>query len=116
LTGLQVESFADASYYLPAFGNFIAIYDLDGTCEPSVNYRGEGRNAMNGFGATASARSFSDEMLRYLWEQNAPTGKFRYYDGLLYIMCLFLNCSLTLLVIANRSEVQEHDVKALFIL
>ena len=70
------------------FGNFIAIYDLDGTREPGITFRGEGRNAMNGFGATASEKMFSDDMLKSLWDQNPPSGEFRYYDGLLYMMGL----------------------------
>ena len=70
------------------FGNYIAIYELDGTREPGINYRGEGNNAMNGYGSTVSALPFSDEMLRSLWEQQLPTGQFRYYDGFLYMFAL----------------------------
>lgn len=70
------------------YGNFIAVYELDGTREPGITFRGEGRNAMNGFGATASEQVFSDEMLKSLWDQSPPSGEFRYYDGLLYMMGL----------------------------
>jgi endo-1,4-beta-D-glucanase Y len=70
------------------FGNFIAVYEVDGTREPGINFRGEGRNAMQGYGATASDLAFADEMLRSLWEQNLPTGEFRYYDGFLYMFSL----------------------------
>lgn len=70
------------------FGNFIAVYELDGTREPGVNYRGEGRNAMLGYGSTASELPFSTNLLQSLWDQNPPTGEFRYYDGLLYMKSL----------------------------
>jgi endo-1,4-beta-D-glucanase Y len=70
------------------FGNFIAIYEVDGTREPGVNYRGEGRNAMNGYGATASDLPYSKDMLQSLWDQDIPTGTFRYYDGFLYMFSL----------------------------
>ena len=70
------------------YGNFVAVYDLDGTREPGITFRGEGRNAMNGFGATASEQMFSDQMLKSLWDQSPPSGEFRYYDGLLYMMSL----------------------------
>lgn len=70
------------------FGNFIAVYEVDGTREPGINFRGEGRNAMNGYGATVSELPFSNEMLQSLWEQELPTGQFRYYDGFLYMFSL----------------------------
>ena len=70
------------------FGNFIAVYELDGTRDPGVTFRGEGRAAMNGYGATASNLPFSNDMLRILWEQQRPTGEFRYYDGFLYMFSM----------------------------
>jgi endo-1,4-beta-D-glucanase Y len=70
------------------YGNFIAIYDVDGTREPGINYRGEGRNAMNGYGATASELPYSNAMVQSLWDQQLPTGEFRYYDGFLYMFSL----------------------------
>ncbi|MBF7073470.1 glycoside hydrolase [Glaciecola sp. MH2013] len=85
LVDLQVNFFESE---INTFGNFIAVYDVDGTREPGINYRGEGRNAMNGYGATASELAFSDQMLRSLWEQQRPTGEFRYYDGFLYMFSM----------------------------
>ena len=69
-------------------GDFIAIYEVDGIREPGINYRGHGRTAMNAFGATASENPFAKDMIEYLWQQDAPTGKYRYYDGMLHMMSL----------------------------
>lgn len=43
---------------------------------------------MNAFGATASDKPFAEEMITYLWEQDTPTGKYRYYDGMLHMLSL----------------------------
>ncbi|WP_166424116.1 glycosyl hydrolase family 8 [Paraglaciecola sp. 20A4] len=70
------------------YGDFIAVYEVDGTREPDINYRSHGRTAMNAVGATISENPFSTEMINYLWQQNAPTGMYRYYDGLLHMFGL----------------------------
>ena len=70
------------------YGDFIAVYEVDGTREPGIDYRSHGRTAMNGVGASISENPFSTEMLNYLWQQDAPTGMYRYYDGLLHMFGL----------------------------
>ena len=70
------------------YGDFIAVYEVDGTREPNIDYRSHGRTAMNAVGATISDNPFSTEMLNYLWQQDAPTGMYRYYDGLLHMFGL----------------------------
>jgi hypothetical protein len=81
----QVNFFAGE---VEQYGDFIAVYEVDGTREPGIDYRSHGRTAMNGVGATISENPFSTEMLNYLWQQDAPTGKYRYYDGLLHMFGL----------------------------
>lgn len=81
----QVSFFANE---VNTFGDFIAIYEVDGTREPGINYRSHGRTAMNAFGATISDNNFAKEMITDLWEQDAPTGKYRYYDGMLHMLSL----------------------------
>lgn len=81
----QVNFFAGE---VEQYGDFIAVYEVDGTREPGIDYRSHGRTAMNGVGATISENPFSTEMLNYLWQQDAPTGMYRYYDGLLHMFGL----------------------------
>ncbi len=85
LVDRQVDFFDNE---VSSLGDFIAIYEVDGSREPGITYRGHGRTAMNGFGATASDKPFATDMLRYLWEQDAPTGLYRYYDGMLHMFSL----------------------------
>lgn len=70
------------------YGDFIALYNVDGSRVPGINYRSHGRTAMNAFGATVSNSPFAKEMITYLWQQDAPTGKYRYYDGMLHMLSL----------------------------
>lgn len=85
LVDRQVDFFDNE---VSTYGDFIAVYEVDGTREPGIDFRSHGRTAMNAFGATVSDKPFATEMLRYLWEQDAPTGLYRYYDGMLHMFSL----------------------------
>lgn len=66
---------------------YVGSYHLDGT--PRVKYKPAGLVAMNAVGALASdepelARGFVME----LWNQPAPTGEHRYYNGVLHLLGL----------------------------
>jgi hypothetical protein len=47
-------------------------------------------NATAGLAATVSERKL--KFVEALWERDVPTGRYRYYDGMLYMMAL-LHCS-----------------------
>lgn len=88
LKGLVEQQVSFFENEIAQYGDFIAVYEVDGTREPNIDYRSHGRTAMNAVGATISDNPFSTEMLNYLWQQDAPTGMYRYYDGLLHMFGL----------------------------
>ncbi|QHJ11425.1 Reducing end xylose-releasing exo-oligoxylanase [Paraglaciecola mesophila] len=88
LKGLVEQQVSFFENEIVQYGDFIAVYEVDGTREPNIDYRSHGRTAMNAVGATISDNPFSTEMLNYLWQQDAPTGMYRYYDGLLHMFGL----------------------------
>ena len=54
-------------------------------------YRGMGLIAINGAGAALAATGpYRAEFVQALWELEAPSGQYRYYDGLLYLMSLLM--------------------------
>ena len=62
------------------------MYSLTGT--PSDQYHGAGltgANAMLAFGLSAAA---AKPFLQLAWDQKAPTGQYRYYDGMLYMLSM----------------------------
>lgn len=68
-----------------------ACYKLDGSA-PLVEYRSIGLTAMNATTAMCTSHRASWEFIEMLWNTPLPTGKWRYYDGMLYMFGL-LNLS-----------------------
>jgi oligosaccharide reducing-end xylanase len=48
--------------------------------------------AMNAVASMAATHPRREQFVRALWELKPPTGKYRYYDGMLYLLAM-LNCS-----------------------
>jgi len=65
-------------------------YTLDGT--PLSTDRSPGLVAMNATAALASTTRLAPEFVQRLWDLEIPEGKWRYYDGLLYMLA-FLQVS-----------------------
>lgn len=65
------------------------LYTLEG--KPLGGEQSAGLVAMNAVAGLAADQPRRLEFVRALWEQPIPTGRFRYYDGMLYLMGL-LHC------------------------
>lgn len=63
-----------------------AEYLLDGT--PDAGHRSTGLMATNAVAALAADREIGEPFVQALWNLDVPTGKYRYYDGLLMMLAL----------------------------
>ncbi len=67
-------------------GNYVSVYTHNGV--PQVPYRTEGHVAMNAVAALAASSPNKTRFVQDLWNVNVPTGEFRYYSGMLYMLGL----------------------------
>ena len=67
-------------------GQNYAVHEMNG--EIASKWASAGQNAMNGTAAMITASSEAAEFTKRLWKQPVPTGKWRYYDGLLYMFAV----------------------------
>jgi oligosaccharide reducing-end xylanase len=65
---------------------YVANYTLDG--KPLVDFRSTGLAAMNAVAALASDSPVAKGFVRDLWDAPIPSGQWRYYDGMLYLLAL----------------------------
>ncbi len=66
--------------------DYKAEYLLTG--EPEVGHRSPGLIATNAVAALAADREKGEPFVQALWDQDLPTGQYRYYDGLLMMLGL----------------------------
>jgi oligosaccharide reducing-end xylanase len=66
--------------------DYKAEYTLDG--KPDAGHRSPGLIATNAVAALAADREIGEPFVQALWDQEIPTGKYRYYDGLLMMLGL----------------------------
>lgn len=66
--------------------DYKAEYSLDGT--PLVGHRSTGLIATNAVLAYAADPEIGQPFVQALWDASIPTGRYRYYDGLLYMLGL----------------------------
>jgi oligosaccharide reducing-end xylanase len=66
--------------------DYVAEYALDGT--PLAGHRSTGLIATNAVLAHAADPEIGQPFVQALWDAAIPTGKYRYYDGLLYMLGL----------------------------
>jgi oligosaccharide reducing-end xylanase len=66
--------------------DYKAEYLLTG--EPQVGHRSSGLIATNAVAALAADREKGEPFVQALWNQELPTGQYRYYDGLLMMLGL----------------------------
>ena len=65
---------------------YVNQYALDG--KPLSSDRSTGLIAMNGVAALAATTGKAPEFVQALWDARIPSGRWRYYDGLLYTLAL----------------------------
>jgi oligosaccharide reducing-end xylanase len=68
---------------ISSYGN---QYTLDG--EPLCNDHSLGLVAMNAVAALAATTDKTSDFVQELWDASPPAGKWRYYDGMLYMLAL----------------------------
>ncbi len=74
------------AFFIGQGPNYVANYRLDG--QPTVSYSSLGLKAANAVAALASRRPDAPTFAEALYRADPPTGQWRYYDGLLYMMAL----------------------------
>jgi oligosaccharide reducing-end xylanase len=72
--------------YSQEFPNYPNQYTLDG--EPLSNDHSSGLAAMAAAAALAADQSVGEPFVEELWKTAIPSGKWRYYDGMLYMLAL----------------------------
>lgn len=65
---------------------YVANFTLDG--QPLVTYSSAGLVAMNAVASLAATDPRSQDFVQALWDLQTPSGMWRYYDGMLYMMAL----------------------------
>lgn len=74
-------------FYDLGIGQYNSQFYIDGT--PAGNqHRSTGLIAMNAAATLASTEPFVWDFIEEFWNTSIPTGQYRYYDGLLYLMSL----------------------------
>jgi oligosaccharide reducing-end xylanase len=68
-------------------GSYTSQFEIDGT--PAGNqHRSTGLIAMNAVACLASNDAIAWDFIEEFWNSSLPTGQYRYYDGMLYLMAL----------------------------
>jgi endo-1,4-beta-D-glucanase Y len=76
-----------AFFYDLGIGSYTSRFWIDG--EPAnPQHRATGLIATNAVGALAASTETKWEFVEEFWNTPIPSGQFRYYDGLLYMMAL----------------------------
>ena len=73
-------------FYEEGIDTYANQYSLDG--EPLSSDHSPGLVAMNAVGALAATTDNSTEFVQALWNLQPPSGQWRYYDGMLYLLGL----------------------------
>ncbi len=73
-------------FYGQGIDRYVNQYTLDG--QPLSRDRSTGLIAMNAVAALAAASDKAPAFVQALWDAPIPTGRWRYYDGLLYMLAL----------------------------
>jgi oligosaccharide reducing-end xylanase len=70
--------------------SYSSRFSLDG--KPLSNTHSVGLVAMNAVASLAATETRAGKFVEELWRTPVPTGQYRYYDGMLYLLGL-LHCS-----------------------
>ncbi len=74
------------STFMPHLPLLPAIFTLEGS--PTVDYSSESIAAMAAVAALAADRETGEPFVRKFWETPVPSGPYRYYNGILYMLGL----------------------------
>jgi endo-1,4-beta-D-glucanase Y len=87
-----------------------SLYQLDGTILNSNNDHSPGLVACNASGSLASNQSVAWDFIDDFFQMSIPSGKYRYYDGMLYMMnFLHLSGNFKIYKPENEDEPDEPD-------
>ncbi|MCX7876757.1 MAG: glycosyl hydrolase family 8 [Melioribacteraceae bacterium] len=73
-------------FYSQGIKKYSSLYTLDG--KPLNKDHNTGLVAMNAVAAISSSLNIKKDFLNELWEVEIPSGQYRYYDGVLYMLAL----------------------------
>ena len=73
-------------FYSQGIDQYGDQYAIDG--KELSSQRGDGLIAMNGAAALASTSLHRKDFVKALWDMKVPTGKYRYYGGMLYMLAM----------------------------
>jgi oligosaccharide reducing-end xylanase len=73
-------------FYSQGISRYVNQYTLEG--KPLSSDRSTGLMAMNAVAALAATTDKAPQFVEALWDAPIPSGKWRYYDGLLYMLAL----------------------------
>jgi oligosaccharide reducing-end xylanase len=90
--GTQMQARADSLvsfFHSKGVSEYLGLWNVDGT--GGSGHHSPGLIAMNAVATLATTEAVGDkarDMVEELWNTQLPTGKYRYYDGLLYTFAL----------------------------
>lgn len=87
---IELSNRLQAFFASQGLDEYVSLYTLDG--KPLGGGHTTGLVAMNATASLAADHPRRIDFIKALWEQPIPTGRYRYYDGMLYMMGL-LHCS-----------------------
>lgn len=73
-------------FYSQGIDRYVNQYALDG--KPLSSDRSSGLVAMNAVAALVATDNRAPEFVEALWDTQIPSGRWRYYDGMLYVLAL----------------------------
>lgn len=85
----ELSNRLQAFFESQGMNDYASLYSLDG--KPLGGGQTTGLVAMNATAGLAATHPRKEKFIRALWQTPVPTGKYRYYDGMLYMMAL-LHC------------------------
>jgi oligosaccharide reducing-end xylanase len=96
--GVDYAWFRPDEWHVEQSNRMLKFFELEGldeykaeyllTGEPEVMHRSPGLIATNAVAALAADPEIGKPFVQALWDQDIPTGKYRYYDGLLMMLAL----------------------------
>ncbi|MCL6567257.1 MAG: glycoside hydrolase [Acidobacteriia bacterium] len=83
----QYSNTLEAFFYGQGIDTYESLFHLDGT-PISHNQHSPGLVAMNASSAIAATQRYRLDFVKALWNTSIPSGHWRYYDGMLYMLGL----------------------------
>ncbi len=87
----QLSDCLQAFFESRGIKDYESHFTLDGR-QPLVEYHSPGLVAMNATASLAATHERSKRFVEAFWDMPVPSGRYRYYDGMLYMLAM-LNCS-----------------------